>query len=163
MFSPKNKMFFICQLFHYLSVILSTSTVDAVHHSNEWHSSSTVSNVILQCIIVANKLWIDLCLYKNTSGGNHHISNKLMLIWSWGRSSQMPAEFYLFIFLIGGSSEEQSISVQILLFSEVIKQCIDLLAGDSYLLPSASVRCFIPLQGLKGGKVLYVKSQRTTP
>lgn len=85
-----------------------------------------------------------MCLYKNKSGGNHHISNKLMLIWSWGQSSQMPAVFYLFIckyiyifsFLIGGSSVEQSILVQSLLFSEVIKQHIDLLAGDSYLLPS---------------------------
>lgn len=39
-----------------------------------------------------------MCLYKNTSGGNHHNGNKLMLIWSWGQSSQMPGEFYLFIF-----------------------------------------------------------------
>lgn len=66
----------------------------------------------------------------------------------------MPGEFYLFIFfLIGGSSEVQSISVQSLLFSEVIKQRIDLLAGDSYLLPSPPVLCFIPVSDLQGGKV----------
>lgn len=34
----------------------------------------------------------------------------------------------------------QSISVQSLLFSEVIKERIDLLAGDSYLLPPPPVR-----------------------
>lgn len=81
-----------------LSHILCTSTVDAALFPNEWHSSGTLSNAVLQCIIAANKLRIDLCFYKNTSGGNHHIGNKLMLIWSWGQSSQMPGEFYLFIF-----------------------------------------------------------------
>lgn len=97
-----------------------------------------------------------MCLYKNTSGGNHHISNKLMLIWSWGWSSQMPGEFYLFIFLNGGSSAVRSISVQSLLFSEVIKLRIDLLAGDSYLLPPPPVLCFVPLSCPQGGKVWSV-------
>lgn len=97
MFIQNTLILIFLFIFYYLSAILSTS-VDPVRPSNEWHSSSTTSNVILQCIIVANKLRIDLCLYKNTSGGNHHISNKLMLIWSWGWSSQMPAEFYLFIY-----------------------------------------------------------------
>lgn len=44
----------------------------------------------------------------------------------------------------------QSISVQSLLFSEVIKERIDLLAGDSYLLPPPPVRCFVPLSGPRG-------------
>lgn len=47
----------------------------------------------------------------------------------------------------------QSILVQSLLFSEVIKQRIDLLTGDSYLLPPPPVLCFVPLSGPQGGKV----------
>lgn len=50
----------------------------------------------------------------------------------------------------------QSILVQSLLFSEVIKKHIDLLAGDSYLLPPPPVLCFVPLSGPKGGKVWSV-------
>lgn len=51
----------------------------------------------------------------------------------------------------------QSILVQSLLFSEVIKQHIDLLAGDSYLLPPPPpVLCFVALPGPKGGKVWSV-------
>lgn len=139
------------------SLIPGTSTVDAALLPNEWHSSGTLTNVILQCMAVANKLRIDLCFYKNTSGGNHHIGNKLMLICMWGKSSQMPSEFYLFIFFsVGGSSVVQSISVQSLLFSEVIKQRIDLLTGDSYLLPPPPVLCFAPLSSPQGGKVWAV-------
>lgn len=70
----------------------------------------------------------------------------------------MPGEFfYLYIFfLIGGSSAVRSISVQSLLFSEVIKHRIDLLAGDSYLLPPPPVLCFVPPSGPRGGKVWSV-------
>lgn len=47
----------------------------------------------------------------------------------------------------------QSISVQSLLFSEVIKQRIDLLADDGYLLPPPPpVLCFVALPGPEGGK-----------
>lgn len=50
----------------------------------------------------------------------------------------------------------QSISVQSLLFSEVIKEHIDLLAGDSYLLPPPPVLRSVPLSGPRGGKVWSV-------
>lgn len=51
---------------------------------------------------------------------------------------------YLFIsFPLGGSSAVRSISVQSLLFSEVIKKSIDLSVSDSYLLPPALVFCFV--------------------
>lgn len=62
--------------------------------------------------------------------------------------------FIYIFFLIGGSSAVQSISVQSLLFAEVIKERIDLLAGDSYLLPPPPVLCFVPLSGPQGRKSL---------
>lgn len=69
---------------------------------NEWHSSGTLSIAIaiLQCIIAANKLRIDLCLYKNTSGGNHHIGNKWMLIWLQGQSLQMPGQLFIYLYML---------------------------------------------------------------
>lgn len=46
--------------------------------------------------------------------------------------------------------------MQSLLFSEVIKEGIDLLAGDSYLLPPPPVLGFVALSGPGGGKVWSV-------
>lgn len=51
---------------------------------------------------------------------------------------------------------EQSIPVQSLLFSQVIKQRIDLLAGDSYLSPPP-VLCLVPLSGPQGLSVWKLK------
>lgn len=82
-----------------VSLIQCTSAVDAASPPNECHSSDTLSNVTLQCITAANKVRTDLCSYKITSGGNHHLGNKLMLIWSRGPSGQMPGEFHLFIYI----------------------------------------------------------------
>lgn len=79
--------------------LCSAHPVDAALLPNEWHSSGTLSIAILQCIIAANKLRIDLCLYKNTSGGNHHIGNKWMLIWWQGQSLQMPGQLFFFIYI----------------------------------------------------------------
>lgn len=56
----------------------------------------------------------------------------------------------------------QSISVQSLLFSEVIKESIDLLAADSYLLPPPPVLCFVPRPGPWGGKVWSWKLKACT-
>lgn len=47
----------------------------------------------------------------------------------------------------------RSMSAQSLLFSEVIKKGIDLLAADSYLLPPPLVLCFVLPSGLPGRKV----------
>lgn len=145
--------------------LCSAHSVDAALLPNEWHSSGTLSIAILQCIIAANKLRIDLCLYKNTSGGNHHIGNKWMLIWWQGQSLQMPGQlFFLFIYVVlrEGSSAVQSISVRTLLFSKVIKESIDLLAVDSYLLPPPPVLCFVPLSGPWGGKLWSQKLKACT-
>lgn len=82
----------------------------------------------------------------------------LVINWCWSVCGERAAKchqnfIYLYIFFIGSSSVVQSISVQSLLFSEVIKQRIDLLTGDSYLLPPPPVLCFVPLSGPRGGKV----------
>lgn len=68
---------------------------------------------------------------------------------------------YLYIcFLIGGSSAVQSISVQSLLFSEVIKESIDLLVADSYLLPPPPVLCFVSTTaGSLGRKSLVMEAE----
>lgn len=89
---------------------------------------------------------------KNVSGGNHQLGNKLKLIWPWGHYCQMPGlSIYLFIyFCLGGSSAVRSISVQSLLFSEVIKKSIDLSVSDSYLLPPPLVLCFVLPSGSPG-------------
>lgn len=97
-------------LFFFFSPLCSAHPVDAALLPNEWHSSSTLSIAILQCIIAANKPRIDLCLYKNASGGNHHIGNKWMLIWLQGQSLQMPGRLFIYINIVlrGGAPAVQS-------------------------------------------------------
>lgn len=84
--------------------------------------------------------WGLICAHAKTNQAETITS---VINWCWsghGDGNQKPAGFYLFIYFppVEDSSAEQSISVQSLLFSEVIKQGIDLLAGDSYLLPFSS-------------------------
>lgn len=151
--------------FFFFFLLCSAHPVDAALLPNEWHSSGSLSIAILQCIIAANTLRIDLCLYKNTSGGNHHIGNKWMLIWLQGQSRQMPGRlfiYFIYVVLREGSSAVQSISVQSLLFSKVIKESIDLLAVDSYLLPPPPVLCFVLPSGPRGEKLWSQKLKACT-
>lgn len=55
----------------------------------------------------------------------------------------------------------RSISVQSLLFSEVIKKSIDLSVSDSYLLPPPLVLCFVLPSGSPGRKVCFTDAERT--
>lgn len=91
----------------------------------------------------------------------------LVINWSSSGRGDITAKcqdylfIYLFIFLLGGSSAVRSISVQSLLFSEVIKKSIDLSVSDSYLLPSPLVLCFVLPSGPPGErKVCFADAER---
>lgn len=102
-----------------------------------------------------------ICAYTKTHQAETITS---VINWCWSgrgdRAAKCQENFiYLYFFLIGGSSAGQSISVQSLLFSVVIKEGIDLLADDSYLLPPPPVLCFAPLLSPRGGKVWSVEAE----
>lgn len=83
----------------------------------ERRSCGTWGKAILQFIIAADKLWIDLYIRK-------HITITLVINWCWSRHRDRAAKCQksLFIyFLIGLSWASQSISLLSLLLREVIK------------------------------------------
>lgn len=136
--------------------------------SDERRSSGSLHNAILPCIIAANKLRIDLCLWKKKKKKMYQAETiSLVINWSSSGHGDITAKcqdylfIYLFIFLLGGSSAVRSISVQSLLFSEVIKKSIDLSVSDSYLLPSPLVLCFVLPSGPPGErKVCFADAER---